>query len=233
MNRWGFRCFHCERLLYVASHGFCSRCIRLLNKHAYCRQCGSCLPYAQSHCGHCLQEEPKWQRIMQVATYKPPLADWIHRFKFQQQDWLDMALARLLLLEILQQRRECYIELPEVILPVPLFWQRQWQRGYNQATRIALHLARWLNIPLDMQSAQRLRPTASQRELTASQRRRNVKHAFGYSPAKPYRRVAIIDDVVTTGATLNALCAELRKQGVKEIQVWTLAKTEIALKSLV
>lgn len=109
-------------------------------------------------------------------------------------------------------------------MPVPLFWQKQWQRGYNQAELLAKPLADWLNIPLDTQSLKRIRHTASQRELSAADRRRNLREAFAYRPRKNYKRVAVIDDVVTTGSTLNAISLELRKQGVEEVQVWTLAR---------
>lgn len=225
MTSFGFRCFHCSHTLNISSHGLCSHCIKQLHKQPYCQQCGSPLPHFHTHCGHCLQDEPKWQRIMQVSSYKPPLSEWIHRFKFRRHYWLDHALARLLLLEIKQQQRERYIALPEVIIPVPLFWKRQWQRGYNQAECLARPLAKWLNLPLDTESLRRIRHTTAQRELTAAARRRNLKSAFCYHPPKTYKRVALVDDVVTTGSTLNAICAELRKQGVEEIIVWTLART--------
>ena len=224
MNFWEFRCFHCHKSLAIASHGFCSRCSRLLKQSAYCGQCGSPLLEYRRHCGNCAKDEPKWHRIVQVSAYKPPLAEWIHRFKFQQQHYLDQALARLLLLAIYNAKRCHSLTLPEVILPVPLFWQRQCQRGYNQAVLISQFLAKWLNIPLDTQSLLRIKATRSQRELTAQERRRNLKGAFCYRPIQPYKRVAIVDDVVTTGSTLNAICAELLKQGVEEIQVWTLAR---------
>lgn len=224
MNLLNFRCFECGQMLSFAHHGFCSHCTKQLSKHPYCLHCGLPLLSFQPHCGNCLRDEPKWHRILQISDYKPPLADWIHRFKFQQHYWLDHALARLLLLEIIHQRRERYFSLPEVILPVPLFWQRQWQRGYNQAERIARPLSRWLNIPLDTHSLKRVRMTTPQRELTAQERRANLRGAFHYQPAITYRTVAIVEDVVTTGSTLNAICSELLKQGVKEIHVWTLAR---------
>lgn len=224
MNIWAFRCFHCQYPLTIGNHGFCSRCVKQLSTSPYCQHCGTPLPEFHSHCGQCLKDEPKWQRIVQISIYKSPLADWIHRFKFQQDYWLDHALARLLLLEILHQRRERYFDLPEVILPVPLFWQRQWRRGYNQAELIAKPLSRWLNIPLDTQSLQRIRQTVSQRELSAVERRQNLKDAFAYQPKLPYRYVALVDDVVTTGSTLNSICLELRKKGVEKVIVWTLAR---------
>ena len=224
MFDWGFRCFHCHRSLAISSHGFCSKCYALLSHSAYCGHCGSNLLENQLSCGNCLRNEPKWHRIVQVSAYKAPLSEWIHRFKFQQQHYLDNALGRLLLLAIKQAQREHQLVLPEVIIPVPLFWQRHWHRSYNQAELLARYVAKKLNLPLDLQSLQRVKPTRSQRELTAMERRKNLKNAFCFKPLKNYQRVAIVDDVVTTGSTLNTICLELRKQGVKEIQVWTLAR---------
>lgn len=224
MNIFGFRCLHCEKLLALGHHGFCSHCLKLLEKNPYCQHCGNFLNEFQPHCGICLQHEPKWQRILQISAYKPPLADWIHRFKFQSDYYLDYALARLLLLEIYTQRRKRYFPLPDVIMPVPLFWKRQWQRGYNQSELLARPLSKWLQIPLDTQSLTRIRHTIPQRELDSKARRRNVRSAFCYQPIKVYRRVAIVDDVVTTGSTLNAICTELKKKGVQEIYVWALAR---------
>ncbi|AUI65078.1 MULTISPECIES: phosphoribosyltransferase family protein [Glaesserella] len=224
MNLGDFRCIHCQRKLAIASHGICSRCNALLARHSYCGSCGSLLLSDHNYCGNCLKDEPKWHHIVQIADYKPPLTEWIHRFKFQQQYWLDQPLARLLLLAIYQARRTHQLILPDVIFPVPLYWQREWQRGYNQAGLLAQYLAKWLNLPLDLHSLQRIRATSPQRELTEQERRRNLRNAFVYQPKQPYQRVALVDDVVTTGSTINAICAELLKQGVKEIQVWTLAR---------
>lgn len=228
MNILRFRCFHCDRPLMIASHGVCSQCIKEITISPYCGHCGATLAENSLSCGECLRSESKWQHIVQIALYKPPLADWIQRFKFQQHYWLDQALARLLLLAVKQAQREHQLELPEVIIPVPLFWQRHWQRGYNQSELIAKFLSTWLKIPLDTQSLSRIRHTAPQRELSAKERRRNLKDAFRYQPqrqaGKFYQRIAIIDDVVTTGSTLNTICLELKKAGVKEVQVWTLAR---------
>ncbi|MDH2997326.1 competence protein ComF [Pasteurellaceae bacterium LFhippo2] len=224
MNIWGFRCCHCDKPLAIASQGICSSCYRLLSQKPYCGCCGAALTHYQLGCGKCLRDEPKWHRIVQISEYKAPLAEWIHRFKYQQNYWLDRMLARLLLLAIRNAQREFQLKLPEVIIPVPLFWQRQWKRGFNQAELIAQPISEWLQIPLDTQSLQRTRATRPQQELTASERRNNLRKAFCYQPIKNYQRVALVDDVVTTGSTMNMICIELLKQGVKEIQVWTLAR---------
>ncbi|WP_373777450.1 phosphoribosyltransferase family protein [Glaesserella sp.] len=224
MNIWGFRCFHCQATLSIPSHGICSRCYRELRQTPYCGHCGASLPNYSLTCGNCLRNEPKWHRIVQISDYKPPLADWIHRFKFQQQDYLDQMLSRLLLLAIRNAQREHFLRLPEVIIPVPLFWQRHWMRGYNQAELLARKLSELLAIPLDTKSLQRTKATKPQRELTAQERRRNLRGAFIYQSNTAYKHIAIVDDVVTTGSTMNVICTELLKHGVEEIQVWTLAR---------
>lgn len=224
MNLFGFRCFHCDSVLSIDAHGFCSGCQQLVKSQPYCYHCGmSALEY-RHHCGFCLKNEPKWHKLVRVGEYKSPLSHWVHRFKLQQQYWLDQALARQLLLAIKQAQREQALILPEVIMPVPLFWQRYWKRGFNQSELLGRWLAKWLAIPLDNNSLIRNRQTISQRDLTANERRKNLKRAFNYKPIKKYKRVAIIDDVLTTGSTLNAICAELLKSGIEEIQVWVLAR---------
>lgn len=224
MNLLGFRCFHCHKPLKISFHGFCSHCRKSLKRQPYCGRCGMNLIENSRSCGHCLRNEPKWHYLVRVDEYLPPLSYWIHRFKFQHEYWLDQALARQLLLAIKQAQRELQLTLPEVIMPVPLFWQRHWGRGFNQAELLSAWLARWLQIPLDRISLSRIRPTVSQRELNASERRKNLRGAFCYQPVKIYQKVAIVDDVITTGSTLNTICAELLKAGVQEIQVWTLAR---------
>lgn len=225
MNLAGFRCLACQQPVYFGWHGICSRCAKQALAGNYCGHCGSNLPENRLSCGNCLRNEPKWHRLVRVGHYQAPLNEWIYSYKLRGQFQWDLALARLLLLAVKQAQRRHQLALPEVILPVPLHWQRRLSRGYNQAERLASHLSHWLQLPLDQYSLQRVRPTASQRDLTATERRQNLKNAFVYQPIQTYRRVAIVDDVVTTGSTMNAICLELLKQKVQEIQVWTLGRT--------
>ncbi|AGI31639.1 TPA: amidophosphoribosyltransferase [Mannheimia haemolytica] len=224
MNLFGFRCFHCNHPLAIGVQGICSHCQKLLKPTPYCRHCGMSAVEFRNACGYCLKNEPKWHKLVRVNEYRAPLSHWVHQFKFQQQYWWDQALARQLLLAIKQAQREQVLSLPEVIMPVPLFWHRHWKRGFNQSELLCDWLSKWLQIPLDTQSLQRVRATVSQRELTAAERRKNLRGAFFYQPLKAYKRVAIVDDVLTTGSTLNVICAELLKAGVVEIQVWVLAR---------
>lgn len=225
MNIFGFRCVHCQGRLAIASHGLCCRCYQPIQSRPYCGKCGAELPQNTVSCGQCLRHEPSWDRLVIVGRYHDPLSTLIHRFKFQQAFWLDRTLARLLLLAVMKARREHGLTLPNILIPVPLHHVRQWRRGYNQADLLAHWLSKWLKIPVKNNLIRRTKHTPTQRGLSAKARRRNLKNAFTTKRKIPYQRVALIDDVITTGSTLNEIAKLLRKQGVEEIQVWGLAKT--------
>ena len=228
MNLFQSCCVHCHTPLKLAKHGLCSRCNRTIRRFPYCGCCGSELMENALHCGNCLQQEPAWDRMVIIGRYNEPLSTLIHRFKFQRQFWLDRTLARLLYLAIRNARRTHGLMLPEVILPVPLHHFRQWQRGYNQADLLARQLAKWLQIPCVNDVLIRTKRTPTQRGLSAKDRRKNLKNAFQLSAKRrhfPYRHVALIDDVITTGSTLNEIAKLLRQANVAHIQVWGLART--------
>lgn len=228
MNWFGFRCVYCQRKLAIAKHGLCCRCNKQIKRFIYCGRCGKELVQHARYCGYCLQHKISWDGIVFIGRYVDPLSSLIHRFKFQKGFFLDRTLARLLLLAILDAKRTHGFTLPEVIVPVPLHRIRQWQRGYNQADLLAQCLSKWLRLPCDNTLLLRVKHTHTQRGLTATARQKNVSNAFKLHTkwnTYPYKSIAIIDDVITTGATLNEMIQELRKIGIEHIQVWGLAKT--------
>lgn len=227
MNPFGFCCMQCRRKLAMAQHGLCSRCNDQIRRFPYCGRCGAELSCDALQCGRCLREEPGWDRMVIIGRYSEPLSTLIHRFKFQNGFFLDRTLARLMLLAIHQARRTHGLILPEVILPVPLHHLRQWKRGYNQADLLAQQLARWLKLPARNDLIKRIKRTPTQRGLTATARRRNLKNAFQINQEikrYAYRSVALVDDVITTGSTLNEISKQLRQAGIVHIQVWGLAR---------
>ena len=115
--------------------------------------------------------------------------------------------------------------MPGCILPVPLHHRRLKARGFNQSLECARFIARRLNIPIDTQSVKRIKHTPPQMELPLEVRRRNIRGAFAVSQASYSQHVAVVDDVVTTGSTVNELARMLRRAGVKHIQVWSCART--------
>ena len=114
---------------------------------------------------------------------------------------------------------------PEVIIPVPLHTGRLRERGFNQALELARPVAARLRIPINIHACARTRGTAAQSDLPAAQRTKNVKGAFELrEPLKEVHRVAIIDDVMTTGATVDELARVLIAAGVENVQVWVCAR---------
>ena len=115
-------------------------------------------------------------------------------------------------------------EPPEYLIPVPLHRNRYRQRGFNQAIEIAQSLSRELAIPLNLNACVRLRDTPHQIDLSAKQRRKNMKHAFAARGLSTIRHVAIVDDVMTTGATASELAIALKNAGVDRVDVWVCAR---------
>ncbi|HLB57792.1 MAG TPA: ComF family protein, partial [Gammaproteobacteria bacterium] len=114
--------------------------------------------------------------------------------------------------------------LPEAIYPVPLHIRRLRERGYNQAGEMGRWLARELNIPCHHHTLIRHKNTAAQAQLKSRERQENVKNAFKIVGEIPYRRIALIDDVMTTGATLRQLSLEIAKRGVPSVEIFCAAR---------
>jgi ComF family protein len=112
---------------------------------------------------------------------------------------------------------------PDVIIPVPLHAARLQQRGYNQSLELARPIAARIGVPLDYRNVVRTRATAAQSELPAAERRKNIRGAFAVTAPLP-GRVALVDDVMTTGSTLWELAKTLRAHGAEDIAVWVCAR---------
>lgn len=212
---------HCL-LCRTAPGLLCADCqARLPWLTAACTRCAVALP-AAGLCGACQQQLPPFARATAVFTYRPPLIELIHRFKYRQQ----LAVGRLLGLlfaDALAARLEP--PWPELILPVPLHWTRLWRRGFNQALILAQPLAQRLDIPLRWDCLQRLRATPPQRGLSGSARHQNLRSAFAVSRPPGVQHVAVVDDVLTTGQTVGAVTAALQQAGVRRVDVYALART--------
>lgn len=113
---------------------------------------------------------------------------------------------------------------PSYIIPVPLHRKRLRVRGFNQALELARPVAKALNIPIELHACQRIKHTLAQAELKQSQRKKNLKNAFATCKTWQVDHVVIIDDVVTTGSTINALKTVLYQAGVKKVDTWCLAR---------
>lgn len=189
---------------------------------AACVRCGAPLPMPGT-CGRCQRRPPAFDRTAAVFHYVPPLDALIKRLKFNG----DLTLARLLGELMADRLGESETELPEVIIPVPLHVRRLKERGFNQALELARPVAERLGVPLAWRQVVRIRATDPQADLPAKLRYRNIRGAFAVEPGFAAQHVAIVDDVMTTGYTVNELAATLRRAGVATVSVWVCARAAL------
>ena len=201
----------------------CEVCAMHLEKNFYCcYQCGETFESLSSSpklCGKCISNPPAYDRTHAPFIYQSGIRDLIQNLKFHN-NYKNSRLLGKLLSDSIQNR----IELPELIIPVPLHTIRYRQRGFNQSLEIARTVSKKLSIPLDYWSCHRKKYTLQQSALSAKDRRKNIRNAFVVSRPINANHVVILDDVMTTGTTVNELAATLKKSGVSRVDVWVCAR---------
>jgi len=191
-----------------------------------CLRCGDVLPadYQGSTCGRCSELSSPVSRIISALVYEYPVDQLIAMAKFQARADCANALGELLADFLLEKLDADDLALPDLILPVPLYRRRMAQRGFNQAAEIARPLASALQLPLCLDGCRRVRDTTEQTSLDASARLKNTRNAFRASAEIAAAHVAVIDDVITTGSTVQSMAFAMQDAGAQEIQVWTVAR---------
>ncbi|MDI9779932.1 ComF family protein [Pseudomonas fluorescens] len=192
----------------------------------YCLRCALPLPMAGLICAQCSRRPPAFQQAIAPWHYGFPLDTLISRFKHNSQWPLGRLMAELLGLHMHHRYQEG-LPRPDLLLPVPLARRRLRERGFNQAGMLGRWLSKALVIECDERLLLRTRETPAQQSLGARARRRNLRQAFALSSeaALKGRHVAVIDDVMTTGATAQAIAQLLHQAGARRIDVYCLART--------
>ncbi len=206
------------------SVGLCPACLDDLPVIPHpCPCCGLSLSQPNpGPCGACQHQPPAFDAAFIPFAYAPPLNDYITGLKFHSR----LAAARLLGELLIQALPADVPDRPDCLLPVPLHARRLRRRGFNQALEIARPVAKHLQLPLDIHGVRRCRDTRPQSDLDRAGRQRNLRDAFELRQPLSWRHVAIVDDVVTTGNTVNALARLLRQHGVERIQIWAIARAQ-------
>lgn len=206
-------------------HELCTAClIDLPYNTLACTRCALPLPApSEALCGNCQQKPPAYDHALSLFHYAHPVDQLIQRLKFNAKLNMARLFGELMAGQLLRQKRM----LPELIIPVPLHRARLRTRGFNQALEIARPLAQRLGIPIDYQHCVRSRATAVQSLLPAKEKHANVKGAFSVAKPVRARHIALIDDVMTTGHTLEEVARVLRKAGVERIDVWVVARASL------
>jgi len=192
----------------------------------HCQVCALPLPSQGLTCGACLKKPPSFTKVEIPWRYAFPIDSVINRFKHQARWPLGRLLGELLSQHLLHAFDEGLAR-PDLLLPVPLADKRQRQRGFNQAAMLAQWLSTALQLPQQAHWLQRTLDTPAQQQLDAATRKRNLRKAFALAPASQIsgRHVALVDDVLTTGATAESLARLLKKAGAARVDVYCLART--------
>lgn len=220
------RCPVCGRL-GRAGEFLCADCARSLapRPEGRCPGCGAWFAdpgQPAMLCGECRLVPRPWDRLHVHAPYAGVLRELILRYKFEG----DLGLGRLLQELTLAAYRPDGDPAPERIVPVPLHPRRLLWRGYNQSLELARLLSRRTGLPIDRRALRRVRPTTPQIRVPGHRRRENIRGAFAADPERVGgRRVLLVDDVLTTGATLEECCLALRAAGADRVEVLALSKT--------
>lgn len=225
------RCRLCDELLTSASRvPVCPSClgrVRPLELLAACDRCQRSLslavssPDATALCGPCRQGETEFDRLRVFGAYDAELRQLIVLLKYNGLRPLAGPLAGWLALVATQHPALADVD---ALVPVPLHPRRERQRGYNQAELLARELSRWLKRPVETGWLERVKDTPSQTGLTHAQREENVRGAFAARSKLDSRRILLVDDVCTTGATLNACARVLKAAGAETVQALTVAR---------
>lgn len=174
-----------------------------------------------------MQNKPPFDYTHGLFLYQPPITKLILDLKFQRA----LANAKLLselLFEKISQEWYQHKSLPSAIIPIPLHTKRLKERGFNQALEIARPLAKKLQLPLLIKSIVRSKHTIAQATLPATQRRRNIHGAFSIEQQLNNQSVAVVDDVITTGGTMDEFCRTLKASGAGRVDVWCCARPAFA-----
>lgn len=176
-------------------------------------------------CGECRKKKRYFTKAIAVGVYEGTLSEAIHIFKYQKKQAMAKHLNAVVTDALLQKLADT-----DIIIPVPLHKRRLNERGFNQSLLIAHYLSKRLCIPLSIDGLQRVRWTRPQIELSKDERLKNVRGAFAIGTGlKPdtilkNKTVVLVDDVYTTGATVNECAKVLKKAGANEVVVFTIAR---------
>lgn len=198
--------------------GICGACLADLPRPpaTSCPQCG--LASDGNICGSCISSPPDFDATSAVFLYAYPIDAMMQRYKYGNMLSLSQTFGHLL-------KEKLQLEAVDLIIPMPMHPARIKERGFNQALEIAKILTRHHAEKLDYKSAVRQKLTPPQASLPLKERVKNIKGAFKVNGDLNGKRIAIVDDVMTTGASLNELAKTLKKAGASHVECWVIART--------
>jgi ComF family protein len=218
-------CYVC-RIDLASKLNLCDFCRNILpwikNNKYLCNKCQKPLLISESLvCQQCLTTVTDFNKILAIFNYQMPIKQFILDLKFREKLAYGKFLGKILADQILNNWYKNQ-PLPETIIPMPLHPKRLRSRGFNQALELTKTIDQ--NIPVNLKAATRIKNTVNQASLSKIQRNPNIKHAF-VAQKLPYQHIAIVDDIITTGNTMRALCKAIKAKNPKIIiDLWCIAR---------
>lgn len=221
-------CLYCENDELVTNEiQLCQNCLKKIEyiTDDYCQKCGKLLSEAEGEsCNFCQEKNYQFEKARAVAIYEGALTDYIYDLKYRGRQTLAKPLGKLLGI----YGREFYAQTDlDLIIPVPLAEEKLKVRGFNQAHLLALEVAQYLEIPVNNRVLKRAVDTPSQSKLSLLERKENVSNVFYCEPQAVEiikdKHLLLVDDIYTTGSTVNECSKVLLRAGAKEVSVLTLA----------
>ena len=213
------RCPVCQKILKDQRRMICPECERLLRPigHPRCYKCGKPVEKGE-YCRDCERRQHIFEQGRGIFVYDSRMRRSVTRYKYygcrEYGDFFARAMYRY-------GQKELREWDPDLIVPVPLHRSKERMRGFNQAAYLAERLSRYTGIPADMELVKKVVKTRSQKKLNALQRRKNLEKAFFATKNVRGKNILVVDDVYTTGSTIDAMAGCLKKKGAENVYFLT------------
>jgi ComF family protein len=221
----------CSNIAQLLPAQSCLLCGAYSQSGAWCAACDAALPYLNAPhcpvcalptwdgatCGQCLQHPPHFRHTVAVYSYAFPLDKLVLAFKYGEKFYLANSLGDRLAQRVTVR--------PDCLVAMPLHPARLRERGFNQSLQLARRIGQQLDLPVLPYACQRVRNTPSQSTLPWKERNKNMRKAFSCTAEVAGKHIAVVDDVMTTGATLNELALTLLNAGASQVSAWVVART--------
>ena len=214
-------CYFCGKINPTAICPACQKKI-IYVKEPRCKQCGKPIRYEEKeYCEDCKREKLFYEQGRSIWVHKDPTAWSVYQFKYHNRRVYGEFYASEMWRIYGKKIKDWNID---TIVPVPLHWKRRLDRGFNQAEILAKHLGRYSGIPVQVKGVKRIRYTERQKSLGQKERKKNLTGAFVITKKwRKARNVLVIDDIYTTGNTINEISRILKQEGAEKVFFLTIS----------